>query len=226
MSSIVTLETPDSTFESTIVGSQLEIIAQQGEENIIQVRGDSPITIIGGSLQDTIIAGAGDATIFSGDGNDLLKGGIGEDVLSGGEGDDIIEGGIGADFIFGGAGDDVITGGLPGMDSNDNPIGTGGLPGMDSNDNPIGDTLKGGAGADVFQFAASEFESGAGDEIVDFQADGFADIIRVFGVSDGDVSYDADTGMVSINGEPAIDIGTGLDIEASQKGDSDTWELF
>ena len=188
MSSIVTLETPDSTFESTIVGSQLEIIAQQGEENIIEVRGDSPITIIGGSLQDTIIAGAGDATIFSGDGNDSLKGGIGEDVLSGGEGDDIIEGGIGADFIFGGAGDDVIT---------------GGLPGMDSSDNPIGDTLKGGAGAD-----------------------GFADIIRVFGVSDGDVSYDADTGMVSINGEPAIDIGTGLDIEASQKGDSDTWELF
>lgn len=211
MSSIVTLETPDSTFESTIVGSQLEIIAQQGEENIIEVRGDSPITIIGGSLQDTIIAGAGDATIFSGDGNDSLKGGIGEDVLSGGEGDDIIEGGIGADFIFGGAGDDVIT---------------GGLPGMDSSDNPIGDTLKGGAGADVFEFAASEFESGAGDEIVDFQADGFADIIRVFGVSDGDVSYDADTGMVSINGEPAIDIGTGLDIEASQKGDSDTWELF
>ncbi|MGF1587971.1 MAG: calcium-binding protein [Pleurocapsa sp.] len=211
MSSIVTLETPDSTFQSTIVGSQLEIVAQQGEENIIEVKGDSPITIFGGSLSDEITTGAGDAVIFGGDGDDSIKTGIGDDIIVGGEGDDIISSGIGADFIFGGAGNDTIR---------------GGLPGIDSDGNPIGDILQGGAGDDVFEFAANEFESGATDKIVDFQADGFADIIRVFGVSDGDVSYDADTGMVSINGKPAIDVGTGLDIEASQKGDSDTWELF
>lgn len=211
MSSIVSLETPGSTFESTIVGENLEIIGQQGEENIIEVKGDSPITIIGGSLGDEITTGAGDATVLGGDGNDSIMGGIGDDVILGGEGADIINSGIGADFVFGGAGDDIIT---------------GGLPGMDSDGEPMGDILSGGAGADVFEFALGEFESGAVDEIVDFKADGFADSIRILGVSDSSVSYDADTGMVSIDGQAVIDIGTDLDLEVTKKSDNDTWELF
>ena len=211
MSSIVSLEIAGSDFATQIVGENLEILAQQGKENIIEVEGDSPITIVGGALADEITTGAGDASVFGGDGNDTIMGGIGDDVLLGGEGDDMIEGGIGADFIFGGAGNDTITSGLPGMDSD------GDL---------MGDTLRGGDGADVFEFAAKEFDSGATDEIVDFQADGFADAIRIFGVSEGEVSYDANSGMVSINGKEVIDIGEGLDIEAQQQGDSDTWELY
>lgn len=211
MSSIVTMATPGSTFESTIVGENLEIVAQQGEENIIKVKGDSPITIVGGSLDDTITAGAGDATLLGGDGNDLLKGGIGDDVLIGGEGNDAINGGIGADLILGGAGNDVIR---------------SGLPGTDSDGDPMGDTLRGGAGEDIFEFAKSEFESGAVDEIVDFQADGFADFMRIFGVGDGDVSYNSETGIVSIDGQEAIDVGTDLDLDISRKEGTDTWELF
>ena len=211
MSSIVSLENPDSTFETTIIGDQLEIIGQQDEENIIEAKGDSPITIIGGAFNDTVIGGAGDATIFTGDGNDAISGGNGDDILSGGEGEDTILGGLGADFISGGDGNDIIR---------------SGLAGMDSKGNPMGDTIKGGQSEDVFEFASREFESGAVDEILDFKADGFADIIKIFGVGDGNVSYDADTGIVSINGQSAIDIGTDLDIEASRDGDSDTWELF
>jgi len=178
MSSIVSLATPGSTFDTTIVGENLEIIGQQGEENIIEVKGDSPITIVGGSLEDTITAGAGDASIISGDGDDMLN------------------------------------------------LIRGGLPGMDSDGNPMGDTIRGGAGEDIFEFAKGEFDSEAVDEIVDFKADGFADLIRIFGVTDGGVTYDSETGLVSINGQEAIDIGTGLDVDINQQGDSDTWELF
>lgn len=211
MSSIVTLENPGSAFESTIVGENLEIVAQQGEENIVEVKGDSPITIVGGALSDTITAGAGDATIVAGDGDDMLKGGIGDDVLMGGEGNDTIEGGPGADFIFGGAGDDVIR---------------SGTPGMDSNGDAMGDIIRGGDGADVFEFDAFEYRSGAMDEIVDFKADGFADAITIFGASEGGVSYDANTGMVSINGKPAIDIGEGMEDLTVEQQDDDTWEIF
>lgn len=211
MSSIVSLEIAGSDFSTQIVGENLEIIGQQGQENIIEVEGDSPITIIGGALADEVTAGAGDASIFGGDGNDTIMGGIGKDILQGGEGDDSIEGGMGADFIFGGAGNDTIT---------------SGLPGMDSDGDPMGDILSGGDGADVFEFAAKEFEgSDVTDKIVDFQADGFADAIKIFGVGE-EVTYDRNSGMVSIDGKEVIEIGEGLDVDVQQQGDSDTWEIF
>lgn len=210
MSSIVSLEIAGSGFSTDIVGENLEIVAQQGLENIVEVKGDSPITIFGGAQVDEITTGAGDASVFGGDGNDTIMGGIGDDILQGGEGDDEIEGGMGADFIFGGAGNDTIT---------------SGLPGMDSDGDPMGDILSGGDGADVFEFAKAEFETGGTDQIVDFQADGFADTIKIFGVSE-DVTYNANSGMVSIDGKEVIDIGEGLDIDVEQQGDSNTWELF
>ncbi|MEM7593604.1 MAG: hypothetical protein AAF383_19190 [Cyanobacteria bacterium P01_A01_bin.83] len=210
MSSIVTLETVGSDFDTTIVGENLEIVAQVGEENIIEVKGDSPISIVGGSLGDDIKAGAGEATILGLGGNDSIMGGIGDDTILGGTGNDVIESSIGADFVFGGEGNDTIRGGLPG--------GT--------DDNPMGDTLQGGMGADVFEFVKNEFGSGAVDEILDFQADGFEDSIKIFGVTEGAVTYDPQTGLVSINGQEAIDIGTGLDVDASKKEGTDTWELF
>ncbi len=212
MSSIVTLGTPDSAFDSTIVGENLGVIAPQGQENIITVEGDSPITIVGGALNDTITAGAGDANILAGKGDDLVNGGIGNDTIQGGDGNDTLNGGIGADFIFGGAGNDLIK---------------GGLPGMSADGEPMGDTLVGGAGEDIFEFAKSEFDgSEAVDEILDFQADGFADLIRIAGVGDGNVSYNPETGIISINGKEAIDVGTDLDLDISRKEGTDTWELF
>ena len=211
MSSIVTLESSASPFEATIVGANLEVVGLQGEENIIEVTGDSPITVIGGALQDTITAGVGDATFVAGDGDDMLVGNVGDDVLIGGEGDDEIMGGSGADLILGGEGQDILN---------------SGMAGMDSDGNPMGDTLRGGMGEDVFEFMADEFESGAVDEIIDFKADDMADIIKIMGVGDGSVSYDAETGMVSIDGDSAIDIGMGKDVEISKNEDTDTWELF
>ena len=202
MSTIVTIATPDSATPSIIEGEGLEIIAQQGEQNIIEVRGDSPITIMGGTLEDTIVAGAGDATIVAGDGNDLIIGRIGDDVLIGGEGDDTIESGLGDDIIDGGVGNDIIR-----------------------NTGKGDDTIKGGDGADVFEFDAFEFSSGAVDQISDFQDDGFADAIKILGVGEGTVSYNEDTGMVSINGKEVIDIGEGLDDLTVEKQD-DTWEIF
>lgn len=209
MSSIIALD-PGAN-QTTIAGVNLEFVAPQGEENIIEVTGDSPVTIFGGSVDDQITTGAGDASIFGGDGNDSIIGGAGDDIIQGGEGADLIESGPGADFVFGGAGNDTIVSGLAGGSESD----------------PIGDILRGGDGADVFEFAQGEFESGAVDQIVDFQADGFADFIRIFGVTDGGVTYNPETGIVSINGQEVLDIGTGLDIDVQQQGgDSDTWELF
>lgn len=181
MSSIVSLATADSSFESTIVGENLEIIGQQGEKNIIEVVGDSPISIVGGALDDKIMTDAGDDTVLGADGNDMLDGGSGDDVLIGGEGADTIIGGEGADVLIG------------------------------------------GAGKDVFEFAADEFESGMVDQITDFE-DGSMDKIIITGVGNASVTYSPDTGVVSIDGEEAIDIGSGLDVNENKV--DDTWEIF
>ncbi len=208
MSSIVA---PDNTDLSTAVESPdggLDVVGQQDEENIIEILGDAPVGIIGGGLNDEITTGAGDATIFTADGDDIIQGGIGDDIFRGGDGDDTIWGGLGADILIGGDGNDVLR---------------GGLGGVDEDGNPEGDTLKGGAGEDIFEFAASELGTGV-DKIVDFQADGFEDKIRIFGVGEeGSVTYNPETGLVSINGQEAIDIGTGLDIDPE---DDDSFELL
>ena len=224
----------DGVPSTEVTGKNLEIIAHQGEENIITVEGNSPVTIFSGTNNDQITTQVNDQIFtaglnsIGGDGNDDIMGGIDDDTLIGGEGNDTLKGGVGADFIFGGDGNDLII---------------GGLPGMDANDDPVGDILQGGAGDDIFEFVRgigkdnaedaaegtvifNEFESGAVDEIVDFQNEG-ADKIRIFGVGDDVVSYDSETGLVSIDGDAAIDIGKGLeDIEIERKDGTDTWEIF
>lgn len=223
MSSIVTFESG-----TTVAGENLEIVAPQGEENIIDVEGDSSITIFGGALNDVITTGAGGANVIGADGDDSIMGGIGDDTFLGGEGDDTLKGGIGADFLFGGAGNDLII---------------SGLPGTDANDNSLGDILQGGAGDDIFEFVRgigednaedaeegtvifNEFESDAVDQIVDFQNDG-ADIIRLLGVGGDEVTYNSETGLVSIDGDAAIDIGQGLeDLEIVRQEGTDNWEIF
>jgi|GEM_PF-1974821 len=214
MSSIVSPDNTDFLTQVESADGGLDVVGQQDEENIIEIRGDAPVGIVGGELGDRIVTGKGDAIVFTGDGDDSIFGGAGNDVLRGGDGDDVIYGYVGADIIIGGEGNDTIR---------------GGFGGVDEDGNPLGDTLKGGTGEDIFQFAASEFdEDSAVDKIVDFQADGFEDKIKIFGVGEeGSVNYNPETGLVEVNGQGVIDIGKNLDgIDAKKMEDNDTWELF
>lgn len=231
MSSIVSPENTTLLQEAFSPDGGLDVVGQLNQENEIKITGDAPAGIIGGALKDTVTTGAGDADVFTGDGNDIIFGGNGDDILRGGDGDDQIRGGLGADFLSGGSGDDTLRGGLPAIDQDGNL-----LPILDGDDNPIldedgnqlvGDTLNGGSGNDVFEFTVSEFESGIVDTIEDFKADGDADMIKIFGTgaADASVTYDANTGVVSINGEEAIKVGEGLDITVEQN-ENDNWELF
>ena len=144
-------------------------------------------------------------TIIGGALNDSIDLGVaGGSTALGLDGDDMIMGGAGNDLLDGGEGDDTLNGGM----------------GVD--------LLRGGAGNDIFEFLTSDFEAGEIDQIFDFQTgDGedIADTIKIMGVSEG-VSYDSDTGLLSVDGEEAIQIGKGLDVDISQMDDTDTWEVF
>ncbi|WP_019507954.1 calcium-binding protein [Pleurocapsa sp. PCC 7319] len=203
MSSIVSPDNTTSLQEVINPDGGFDVVGQQNEANLIEIRGDAPVGIVGGKEGDVVTTGAGDAAVFTGDGDDIINGGSGDDILRGGEGNDNIKGFVGDDFISGGEGDDVIRGGFG------------------------SDTLKGDAGDDIFEFAASEFEDGSLDEIKDFKAEGDADMIKIFdGTGEiGSVEYNDQTGIVSINGTEAIDIGSGQDITIDEN-DQGTWELF
>ncbi|MEL6495053.1 MAG: calcium-binding protein [Cyanobacteria bacterium J06623_7] len=231
-----------------LAGDNLSVIAQQGEANIIKVLADgeqsgASVSIVGGGLNDKIhlgVAGGssvlglgGNDTIIGGAKNDLLDGGEGHDFLEGAKGNDIISGGLGDDEIFGnegndiitaGAGDDIVSGGL-GNDlisggTGDDTIFGG--PGLDTIKGGAGsDELVGGLGADVFEFNAGEFTSESMDTITDF-AD--VDKITISGVGDG-ISYDPHTGIVSVDGVDAIDIGEGKDVHLTEVSDGE-WEIF
>ena len=228
------IESNDNFSENTNIDGDVEILPLTEEEYNIDYKGDAEVGVVTSTGDDTVGTGAGDATVYTAEGDDEITAGTGHDILRGGEGNDEIYGGPGADVLLGGAGDDTLRGGLPGIDKdgNLNPI-------LDEEGNPIlnedgslklGDTLKGGSGNDCFEFAASEFEPIDGeiivDKIVDFQEDGFDDIIKIFGVGENStVAYDAETGFVTIDGNEVIDIGEGLSIEV-EKNENDTWELF
>lgn len=225
MSHIIGDNNSESLLETTTSDGGLQVVAKQDEKNIIEIKGDSEVGIIGGSSEDKIITGAGDANVYTGDGNDEIIGGNGSDIIRGGEGDDVILGGLGNDVLLGGEGNDILRGGMGAMSDTPDPVTSSTEDGGMS----IADILKGGSGADIFEFSASEFQDGVIDKIVDFKEDGFADSIKVFGVgADGNVTYDSDTGIVSVNGNAAIDIGAGQNISFKQnefEGDVN-WELL
>ena len=223
MSSIIGSENTDSLLETTSEDGGLEIVGQQSENNIIEIKGDAEVAIVGGLLNDEITTGAGDATVYTGDGSDMIMGGNGSDIFRGGEGDDTIMGGLGNDTLLGGEGNDIIRSGMGEMSTT--PEAT--LNRTDASEISVADVLKGGSGADIFEFSANEFGNGTIDQIVDFKDDDFADTIKIFGVGvDGDVSYDDSTGIVSVNGDAAIDIGAGQDVSFKVNEDNGTWSLF
>ena len=201
MSSLIAPITTPFAQDLSDVDGGLDVVGQQGVENVIDIKGDAELGVVGGKLADTISTGAGDAIVFGGDGDDVITAGIGNDILRGGKGDDVIMGGKGDDTILGGKGDDTIKGGMG------------------------SDFLKGGSGDDVFQFGVQDFADGAVDEIADFEPGELADVIKIFGAADATVAYNPETGMVSVDGQDVIDVGENLDIEAT-KNDNDTWELF
>ncbi len=202
MSSIVSLEIDGSPFAMETAGENLNVKGFANLENTITAENvtSSPISLTGGELADEIsLTGEGNATILGEGGDDYIVSSSGDDTLLGGEGNDTIIGGSGADLINGGDGEDLIKGGMG------------------------ADVLQGGGGDDVFEFMAEEFASDAVDEIKDFEDMG--DIIKIMGVGeDSTVTYDEVTGMVSIDGDAVIDLGEGMDIEATKN--DDTWELF
>jgi len=144
-------------------------------------------------------------TIVGGSKNDSIDLGVaGDSTALGLSGDDTIMGGAGNDLLDGGGGDDILKGGMG------------------------SDVLKGGTGNDIFEFLASDFKADELDQILDFQGKDGEDIIdsiKIMGVSDS-VSYDSDTGLVSVDGKEAIEIGKGLDIDVNKIEDTDTFELF
>ena len=212
MSSVVSSNSTPLETQVENVDGGLDVTGQRGEDNIIELTGDANDGVIGGTLNDIISTDGGDDDIFADAGDDIIFAGAGDDLLRGGDGDDILDGGDGFDKIRGGNGNDIIR---------------SGLGGVDENGEPKGDVLFGGAGADVFEFSAEEFEDDSVDTIKDFKADGFADIITISGVGEGsEVTYDAATGFVSIDGEHAIHIGENQDVIATNEDGDDTWELF
>jgi Ca2+-binding RTX toxin-like protein len=175
-----------------------------GEENspnrfFIIEDGDDNVgndNVVGGNLRDLIFSSKGDDVLDGKGGNDRIRGGQGDDVIIGGAGDDNLRGGKGNDVILGGEGDDKIVGGKG------------------------EDILIGGEGDDVFEFFSKNLESGVIDQIADFTKG--EDSIVVKGVSS--VEYDMASGTVKINGQDAINLTPGTELDINQEGDN--FELF
>jgi Ca2+-binding RTX toxin-like protein len=206
MSTIISPDNTESLLETTTPDGGFAVVAQQDQENIIEIKGDAPVAIIGGSKGDIITIGKGDGNIFTGGGDDIINGGAGDDVFRGGEGNDSIKCFVGDDILQGGEGNDTLNGGFG------------------------NDTLKGGTGEDIFEFSASEYQQGSLDIIKDFKNNAFADKIKIFGVADGSaVTYDRQSGYVSLDDQQIINIGKNLNIQIDAPGENDqkgTWELF
>ena len=170
------------------------------------VNEDGGLDIIGKEESTNLFLAEGNGNDFITGGMrfDLIEGGNGNDGIFGLEGDDRLLGESGNDTILGGSGDDIIEG------------GTG------------VDILIGGAGNDIFQFAAEDLVPGEIDKINDFsQEGGIEDVISLQGIgNDAVVEYDGSTGLISINGEDAIQLDSGLDLTIDNENGDDSWELF
>ena len=205
---------------SAVMGLDGEDTIKGGIRNDLIDGGEGNDMLMGGKGNDIVRGGFGDDDLMGNEGNDIVMAGPGDDTISGGLGNDLIEGGLGDDSIMGGPGFDTIKGGA----GNDTIVGNDNL---DSGDVIMGgsgaDMLTGGAGNDVFEFDASEFEADAVDEITDFTK--IDDTIRITGVGELGASYNFSTGMISVDGVEAIDIGEGQDLTVTNNGDGE-WEIF
>jgi hypothetical protein len=138
--------------------------------------------------------------------------------LQGGEDSDSIVGGNLADILSGLAGDDTLEG-LGGNDRLFGGEGNNSLLGGEGNDRLIveesgSSTLTGGAGRDTFQINVSQGNSDIPlDRITDFTP-GEDRIIINGAAENGEVTYNSETGRVSLDGREIAQLSTGLSIES------------
>jgi Ca2+-binding RTX toxin-like protein len=197
MSSIlVDFFSTEPAFISPNAEDGFSIVGEENSPNRFIIIGDGDDNVVGGNLRDLIFSGKGDDVLDGKGGNDRIRGGQGDDVIVGGEGDDKLRGGKGNDIIIGGEGSDNLRGGKG------------------------EDILIGGEGDDVFEFFSKNLESGVIDQIADFTKG--EDSIVVKGVSS--VEYDMASGTVKINGQDAINLTPGTELDINQEGDN--FELF
>ena len=135
------------------------------------------------------------------DTDNIVAGGTGSDIIVGGAGDDLITDAGGINFLVGGAGNDIIVGGP----EDDTLLG-----------NPGSDTLIGGAGNDVFEIFVNQNAPGDVDTVVDFEPGSDAFVI----VGGTEVSYDNDSGILSIDGSESVILDANLDLNVLAREDS------
>ena len=134
-------------------------------DNMTGARGDD--NMLGGRGQDIMFGGTGDSGRFFEDetDNDFMRGQKGADEMYGGMDDDDMSGNKGADALFGGAGSDILKGGKgadilqadTGFLFFGKPFAVGLEEGEEMEEiAPDMDSMRGGAGADIFAF--NDFE--------------------------------------------------------------------
>ena len=175
---------------SLVIGSDLQDIIVTGEENDLIFGLDGNDDISGGAGDDDIIGGKGRDTLSGGEGNDTLFGGVPGGQPMPGDNPDTV------DFLFGGDGDDLLVSG------NSSAVLSGG-DGLD--------TLVGGAGVDDFFSDVNDL--GGPDVVQNFHV-GTDQLIISGASSDSVVTYDAETGIVSVNGEALFQLDPGLDVDS------------
>ena len=169
----------------------------------LDIIGSENADILYGTNDGELMKGlAGDDSISASDGDDFILGGADNDTIGGGDGDDSILGGTGGDLIFAYTGDDVVNAG----DGNDIIRGGEGS-----------DIIFGGEDKDIFVFDLENFVDGSMDTVADFDID--EDQIFIQGLAESDsVSFDAATGVVSVDGEEVIKFA---DLDASVNSTED-----
>ncbi|MEO1377146.1 MAG: calcium-binding protein [Cyanobacteria bacterium J06635_10] len=139
--------------------------------------------------------------LMFGETNDVAAGGDEVDIIMANGGDDNIMGAEGTDFVFAGIGDDIVRGG----EGDDVLVGNEGF-----------DVLIGGGGSDIFEFFADQFIEGEIDLILDFEPG--EDAVLVVGSTD--VSFNANTGLLSVDGLEVVQLDPGLDLDVLTRTNS------
>ena len=217
----------DDTLSS---GSGLNTLAgEAGNDNLNAGSGRNTLT--GGVGDDNLTTGSGQNILAGEAGNDILTSGSGQNSLSGDIGNDRLSTGSGLNQLDGGDNDDYlasVTGGTVSA-SPENP------------DQVIsGNSLTGGSGQDTFFFSQADPSAGVDgsivvvdgdivndnieskktiDKVADFnssQGDQIQLDANSFKVAPGDNStlqFDNNTGILSLAGEPAIEVVNGVDTD-------------
>ncbi|MEP5728189.1 MAG: calcium-binding protein [Sulfitobacter sp.] len=159
--------------QDTLIGSAGFDFLEGEEGDDVLYGGNEADRMTGGAGNDTVLGQNGQDYLFAGNQDDYVDGGADNDTVIGGHGDDTVLGDSGNDRILGGTGNDTIEGGT----GNDTIFAGAGF-----------DTIEGGTGndelfgnfnADTFVFADGHGQ----DEIVDFEAANFAEVIDFRGIS-------------------------------------------